>query len=91
MQGIQLGAFTAPCASLDLGAYRTFCDIGGANGTLAAMVASPAHVPERLIELPGGFDHTGAPFEGWAHGAGFDRTEVRPPAGPTSAAIAYNA
>ena len=42
-----------------------------------------------LIELPGGFDYTGAQFDGWARGAGFARTEVVPLAGPTSAAIAY--
>src|SRR5436190_18858106 len=37
MQGVQLGAFSALCATLDLGAHSRFCDIGGANGTLAAM------------------------------------------------------
>ena len=42
-----------------------------------------------LIELPGGFDYTGAQFDGWAKSAGFVRTEVVPLAGPTSAAIAY--
>ncbi len=42
-----------------------------------------------LIELPGGFDYTGAQFDAWAKGAGFARTEVVPLAGPTSAAIAY--
>jgi len=42
-----------------------------------------------LIELPGGFDYTGAQFDGWARRAGFARTEVRHLAGPTSAAIAY--
>ena len=42
-----------------------------------------------LIELPGGFDYTGAQFDAWARGAGFARTEVLPLAGPTSAAIAY--
>jgi hypothetical protein len=41
-----------------------------------------------LIELPGGFDHTGARFDGWCKGAGFTRTEVVPLAGPSSAAIA---
>ena len=44
-----------------------------------------------LIELPGGFDYTGAQFDGWAKAAGFQRTEVIPLAGPTSAAIAYKA
>jgi precorrin-6B methylase 2 len=42
-----------------------------------------------LIELPGGFDYTGAQFDGWCKGAGFTRTEVVPLAGPSSAAIAY--
>jgi precorrin-6B methylase 2 len=189
MQGVQLGAFSALCATLDLGAHGHFCDIGGANATLAAMVAAanphitgmtfdlppvapiaqanlgrhgvadrvevvvgdffaddfpPADVylmgnilhdwdeaqkrlliekayaglpsggvlvaienvidDERranafgllmslnmLIEGPGGFDYTGAQFDGWAKAAGFARTEVRPLAGPTSAAIAYKA
>ena len=44
-----------------------------------------------LIELPGGFDYTGAQFDTWARAAGFARTEVRHLAGPTSAAIAYKA
>jgi len=189
MQGVQLGAFSALCDTLDLGAHSRFCDIGGANGTLAAMVAKtnphltgatfdlPPVAPvaqdnltrqgvadrvevvvgdffnddfpsadvyfmgnilhdwdetqkqllidkayaglapggvlvaieniiddERrvnafgllmslnmLIELPGGFDYTGAQFDRWAKSAGFARTEVRPLAGPTSAAIAYKA
>jgi SAM-dependent methyltransferase len=44
-----------------------------------------------LIEFGagGGFDYTGAQFDGWARGAGFQRTEVMPLTGPTSAAIAY--
>jgi precorrin-6B methylase 2 len=187
MQGLQLGAFTALCAALDLGAHRRFCDIGGANGTLAALIAAanpqltgvsfdlppvapvaeanlarhgvgdrvsavagdffaddfpPADVYfmgnilhdwseaekqtlidkayaglssggklvaieniidddrrtnafgllmslNMLIEVPGGFDYTGAQFDQWARNAGFARTEVRHLAGPTSAAIAY--
>ena len=36
-----------------------------------------------LIELPGGFDYTGAQFDGWARAAGFARTEVVHLAGPT--------
>ena len=189
MQGVQLGAFSALCAALDFSGHSRFCDIGGANGVLAAMVATahphltgvsldlppvapvaranlarrgvadrvdvaigdffvddfpPADVylmgnilhdwdeaqkqllikkayaglpsggvlvaienvidDERranafgllmslnmLIELPGGFDYTGAQFDRWAKAAGFARTEVRPLAGPTSAAIAYKA
>jgi O-methyltransferase domain/Dimerisation domain len=42
-----------------------------------------------LIELPGGFDYTGAQFEGWCTDAGFERTEILALAGPSSAAIAY--
>jgi hypothetical protein len=42
-----------------------------------------------LIELPGGFDYTGAQFDRWCKDAGFDRTEIIPLAGPTSAAVAY--
>ncbi len=44
-----------------------------------------------LIEFgaDGGFDYTGAQFDGWCRDAGFARTEVVPLTGPTSAAIAY--
>jgi hypothetical protein len=42
-----------------------------------------------LIELPGGFDYTGAQFDGWCREAGFARTEIVPLTGPSSAAIAY--
>lgn len=42
-----------------------------------------------LIELPGGFDYTGAQFDGWAKEAGFVRTEVVPLVGPSSAAVAH--
>lgn len=42
-----------------------------------------------LIEMPGGFDYTGAQFDRWCKAAGFKRTEVIPLAGPSSAAIAY--
>ena len=44
-----------------------------------------------LIEFGanGGFDFTGADFNGWCLEAGFKRTEVMPLAGPSSAAIAY--
>lgn len=187
MQGLQLGAFSALCATLDLGGHHAFCDLGGANGALSAMIAhanphlrgvtfdldpvtpiarenlarhgvddrvtavsgdfftdqyptadvyfmgnilhdwseaqklaliTKAHdaLPaggvfvaienviddERrantfgllmslnmLIELPEGFDYTGSQFDSWARTAGFTRTEIRPLAGPTSAAIAY--
>ena len=42
-----------------------------------------------LIEVPGGFDYTGAQFNSWCKAAGFKRTEVIPLTGPSSAAIAY--
>lgn len=42
-----------------------------------------------LIELPGGFDYTGAQFDTWCKSAGFERTEIVPLAGASSAAIAY--
>jgi precorrin-6B methylase 2 len=42
-----------------------------------------------LIEVPGGFDYTGAQFDAWCREAGFTRTEIVPLAGPSSAAIAY--
>jgi predicted O-methyltransferase YrrM len=187
MAGLQLGAFTALSATLDLSGHTSFCDIGGANGALAARIAAAnphltgsvfdlppvasiaaAHLARNgvadrvstvagdffvddfpaadvyfmgnvlhdwdeatkqalidkayaglpsgglliaienviddarrtnsfgllmslnmLIELPGGFDYTGAQFDTWARNAGFARTEVRQLAGPTSAAIAY--
>lgn len=44
-----------------------------------------------LIEFgaDGGFDYTGAQFNGWCRDAGFARTEVVSLVGPTSAAIAH--
>ena len=39
MQGLQLGAVSALCATLDLSEHHTFCDLGGANGALSAMIA----------------------------------------------------
>jgi O-methyltransferase domain/Dimerisation domain len=187
MTGLQIGAFTALSHELDLSGHTSFCDIGGANGGLAAMIAAAnphligsvfdlapvapiagAHLARNgvadrvtavagdffvddfpaadvyfmgnvlhdwdetekqalidkayaglpsggllvvieniiddarrsnsfgllmslnmLIELPGGFDYTGAQFDTWARTAGFARTEVRHLAGPSSAAIAY--
>jgi SAM-dependent methyltransferase len=40
MSGLQLGAFHALAHTLDLSAYTTFCDLGGANGELAAIIAA---------------------------------------------------
>ena len=44
-----------------------------------------------LIEFgaDGGFDYTGAQYDGWCRAAGFTRTEIMPLVGPASAAIAY--
>lgn len=44
-----------------------------------------------LIETgaQGGFDYTGAQFDGWCREAGFSKTTVMPLAGPASAAIAW--
>lgn len=42
-----------------------------------------------LIECGEGFDYTGADFKEWAAEVGFDRVEILPLAGPSSAAIAY--
>jgi hypothetical protein len=44
-----------------------------------------------LIEFgaEGGFDYTGAQFDGWCREAGFARTEVFALTGPTSAAVAF--
>jgi hypothetical protein len=42
-----------------------------------------------LIETEAGFDYTTADFEAWTREAGFQRMEVMPLTGPTSAVIAY--
>lgn len=42
-----------------------------------------------LIEFGEAFDFSGADFRGWCSEAGFDRFDVIPLAGPTSAAVAY--
>jgi hypothetical protein len=42
-----------------------------------------------LIENGDGFDYSHKDFGGWAHAAGFKRTEVISLTGPTSAAVAY--
>jgi hypothetical protein len=187
MQGIQMGNIMALAEKVDFSTHGTLCDVGGANGTLAALVAmrhpqlacttfdlppvapiARRHVEalgaaarvkvesgdffrdelpkadvitmgnilhdwdeqqkkalikkaydavtpggmfiaieaviddarrenvfgllmslNMLIELPGGFDYTGAQFDGWCREAGFARTEIVPLAGPSSAAIAY--
>lgn len=42
-----------------------------------------------LIEFGDGFDYSGADFKDWCSEAGFDRFEIIPLAGPSSAAVAY--
>ena len=42
-----------------------------------------------LIEFGDAFDYTGADFAGWCSQVGFDRFEIIPLAGPSSAAVAY--
>ena len=42
-----------------------------------------------LIEFGDAFDYTGADFKQWCSEAGFDRFEIIPLAGPSSAAVAY--
>jgi hypothetical protein len=42
-----------------------------------------------LIETTGGFDYTFSDFQSWATAAGFQRTELIPLAGPSSAVVAY--
>jgi hypothetical protein len=42
-----------------------------------------------LIENGDAFDYTMNDFDGWAKQAGFNRTEIIPLTGPTSAAVAY--
>jgi hypothetical protein len=42
-----------------------------------------------LIEFGDAFDYSGADFRGWCAEAGFQRFEVIPLAGPSSAAVAY--
>lgn len=189
MEGIQTGNFLVLADTIDFSGHRTFCDLGGANGALSAVIAranphmsgftfdlppvgpiATRNLAERgvadrvevvdgdffvdpfppsdvfflgnvlhdwneaekqlligkayealppggmliaienviddarrehafgllmslnmLIELPGGFDYTGAQFDRWCRGAGFERTSVQPLAGPSSAAIAYKA
>lgn len=42
-----------------------------------------------LIEFGDAFDYTGADFRDWCRAAGFQRFELIPLAGPTSAVVAY--
>jgi len=187
MQGFQMGNFLTLAEKIDFSPYRTFCDVGGANATLASIMANkhphlrclsfdlPAVEPvarrhaeamgaagkveircgnffsdplpeadvismgnilhdwdetqklnliqkayaalptgglfiaienviddarrgntvgllvslNMLIETPGGFDYTGSQFDGWCRQVGFQRTQIIPLTGATSAALAY--
>lgn len=53
MSGLQLGAFTALSQQLDLSKHSSFCDVGGANGDLAVMIASAnPHLTGIVFDLP---------------------------------------
>ncbi len=53
MQGAQMGSFMALCEKLDVAKYKTFCDVGGANGTLASLMASRhPHLACKTFDLP---------------------------------------
>jgi cyclopropane fatty-acyl-phospholipid synthase-like methyltransferase len=53
MQGAQLGNFMTLVEKVDFSKQKTFCDVGGANGTLAALVAAKhAHLTCRTFDLP---------------------------------------
>lgn len=53
MQGIQMGNFLALAEKIDFSKYRTYCDVGGANGTLAAIVAKRhPHLSCASFDLP---------------------------------------
>jgi hypothetical protein len=64
--------------------YRTFADIGCAEGGLGVHLAR-RH--PHLIELPDGFDYTGAECQQWLREAGFRRTYVEHLAGPESMVV----
>ena len=40
MEGVQIGAFIALSAALDLSSHDRFCDLGGASGLLSALIAT---------------------------------------------------
>jgi precorrin-6B methylase 2 len=53
MQGIQMGSFMALAGTLDLGACSRFCDLGGANGALSAVIArAHPHLTGVTFDLP---------------------------------------
>ena len=53
MSGLQLGAFTALSHALDLTSRTRFCDLGGANGDLAAIIAAAnPHLTGVVFDLP---------------------------------------
>lgn len=53
MSGIQMGAFMAFARQFDFSRYATFCDVGGANGSLCLQVAkNHAHLQCTNFDLP---------------------------------------
>lgn len=53
MAGIQMGAFMAFAKAFDFSNYKTFCDIGGANGALSTQVAhNNSHLQCLSFDLP---------------------------------------
>jgi hypothetical protein len=40
MQGVQMGNFMTLAEKIEFSKYKTYCDVGGANATLASLVAS---------------------------------------------------
>ncbi|MBK6518999.1 MAG: methyltransferase [Polyangiaceae bacterium] len=53
MQGVQMGNFMMLAERLDLSKYKTFCDVGGANATLASVVAKRhPHLTCSSFDLP---------------------------------------
>lgn len=53
MQGIQMGNFMALVEKVDFSKHRTFCDVGGANATLASIVSRRhPHLACKSFDLP---------------------------------------
>ncbi|MBK7580033.1 MAG: methyltransferase [Myxococcales bacterium] len=53
MQGIQMGNFMLLAEKFDFSKYKTFCDVGGANATLASLIAMRhPHLACMSFDLP---------------------------------------